>query len=88
MGHQMLLKALKKNRLKKTKQNMNISKDGKSETSPYKSIDDEKNKKEHKFHANLEKIEKMREYVNLNTNGKKIAPVLQMRHKPGRKKGK
>lgn len=47
-----------------------------------------KNKKEHKFHANLEKIEKMREYVNLNTNGKKIAPVLQMRHKPGRKKGK
>ena len=47
-----------------------------------------KNKKEHKFHANLEKIEKMREYVNLNTNGKKIAPVLQMMHKPGRKKGK
>ena len=45
MGHQMLLKALKKNRLKKTKQNMNISKDGKSETSPYKSIDDEKTKK-------------------------------------------
>ena len=45
MGHQMLLKALKKNRLKKTKQNMNISKDGKSETSPYKSIDDEKNNK-------------------------------------------
>lgn len=45
MGHQMLLKALKKNRLKKTKQNMNISKDGKSETSPYKSIDDEKKQK-------------------------------------------